>query len=136
MNPARKRLCMALSVVFLVNIAVILLAQTAQAASYKRGSTGSVVSEIQQRLLDWGYYDGEVDGIYGSRTEAAVTLFQQKNGLTVDGKVGAETLEALGLPTGSVTQDSSSGDLALLARLISGGGPGGAMKARWPWAPW
>lgn len=119
MNPARKRLCMALSVVFLVNIAVILLAQTAQAASYKRGSTGSVVSEIQQRLLDWGYYDGEVDGIYGSRTEAAVTLFQQKNGLTVDGKVGAETLEALGLPTGSVTQDSSSGDLALLARLIS-----------------
>lgn len=49
MNPARKRLCMALSVVFLVNIAVILLAQTAQAASYKRGSTGSVVSEIQQR---------------------------------------------------------------------------------------
>ena len=32
MNPARKRLCMALSVVFLVNIAVILLAQTAQAA--------------------------------------------------------------------------------------------------------
>lgn len=119
MNPARKRLCMALSVVFLVNIAVILLAQTAQAASYKRGSTGSVVSQIQQRLLDWGYYDGEVDGIYGSRTEAAVTLFQQKNGLTVDGKVGAETLEALGLPTGSVTQDSSSGDLALLARLIS-----------------
>lgn len=119
MNPARKRLCMALSVVFLVNIAVILLAQTAQAASYKRGSTGSVVSQIQQRLLDWGYYDGEVDGIYGSRTEAAVTLFQQKNGLTVDGKAGAETLEALGLPTGSVTQDSSSGDLALLARLIS-----------------
>ena len=119
MNPARKRLCMALSGVFLVNIAVILLAQTAQAASYKRGSTGSVVSEIQQRLLDWGYYDGEVDGIYDSRTEAAVTLFQQKNGLTVDGKVGAETLEALGLPTGSVTQDSSSGDLALLARLIS-----------------
>lgn len=77
-----------------------------------------------------------LDGIYGSRTEAAVTLFQQKNGLTVDGKVGAETLEALGLPTGSVTQDSSSGDLALLARLISAEARGRAMKARWPWAPW
>lgn len=38
--------------------------------------------------------------------------------------MGAETLEALGLPTGSVTQDSSSGDLALLARLISAGGRG------------
>ena len=92
-----KRACIAIAVLFAVNIAVISLAQNADAASYKRGSTGSVVSEIQQKLKDWGYYSADVDGIYGSRTEAAVLLFQQKNGLAVDGKAGAETLAALGI---------------------------------------
>ena len=51
-----KRACIAIAVLFAVNIAVITLAQRADAASYKRGSTGSVVSEIQQKLKDWGYY--------------------------------------------------------------------------------
>lgn len=86
-----KRACIAIAVLFAVNIAVITLAQRADAASYKRGSTGSVVSEIQQKLKDWGYYSAEVDGVYGSRTEEAVLLFQQKNGLAADGKAGAET---------------------------------------------
>ena len=81
-----KRACIAIAVLFAVNIAVITLAQRADAASYKRGSTGSVVSEIQQKLKDWGYYSADVDGVYGSRTEAAVLLFQQKNGLAADGK--------------------------------------------------
>ena len=49
-----KRACIAIAVLFAVNIAVITLAQRADAASYKRGSTGSVVSEIQQKLKDWG----------------------------------------------------------------------------------
>ena len=71
-----KRACIAIAVLFAVNIAVITLAQRADAASYKRGSTGSVVSEIQQKLKDWGYYSADVDGVYGSRTEAAVLLFQ------------------------------------------------------------
>ena len=102
-----KRACIAIAVLFAVNIAVITLAQRADAASYKRGSTGSVVSEIQQKLKDWGYYSADVDGVYGSRTEAAVLLFQQKNGLAADGKAGAETLAALGISS------------ALLARLIS-----------------
>ena len=51
--------------------------------------------EIQTLLKDWGYYEGSVDGIYGSATEAAVRLFQEKNGLTVDGRTGPATLEAL-----------------------------------------
>ena len=59
-----KRACIAIAVLFAVNIAVITLAQRADAASYKRGSTGSVVSEIQQKLKDWGYYSADVDGVY------------------------------------------------------------------------
>ncbi len=114
-----KRACIAIAVLFAVNIAVITLAQNADAASYKRGSTGSVVSEIQQKLKDWGYYSADVDGIYGSRTEAAVLLFQQKNGLAADGKAGTETLAALGISSAGLIEQNTSGDVALLARLIS-----------------
>ncbi len=114
-----KRACIAIAVLFAVNITVISLAQNANAASYKRGSTGSVVSEIQQKLKDWGYYSADVDGIYGSRTEAAVLLFQQKNGLAADGKAGTETLSALGISSAGLIEQNTSGDVALLARLIS-----------------
>lgn len=114
-----KRACIAIAVLFAVNIAVITFAQRADAASYKRGSTGSVVSEIQQKLKDWGYYSADVDGIYGSRTEAAVLLFQQKNGLAADGKAGTETLAALGISSAGLIEQNTSGDVALLARLIS-----------------
>ena len=120
MSYGKRRLCLALAVLFAFNIGAISLAQTAEAASYKRGSTGSVVRQIQQKLLNWGYYQGEVDGIYGSRTEAAVRWFQRKNGLSADGQAGPQTLAALGLPTGQTGQaQSSSGDVWLLARLIS-----------------
>ena len=116
----RKKLCMALAVIFAVNIVIILLVQTANAATYKRGSSGSVVTQIQTKLSNWGYYSGSIDGIFGSRTEAAVKKFQQKNGLSVDGKVGPATLAALGINDGSSSaSNSNSGDVNLLARLIS-----------------
>jgi len=91
------------------------------------GSTGQEVVNIQERLARWGYYHGDIDGIYGYQTFIAVRDFQIKNGLTVDGIAGPETLAALGLPAGT-TQDTSrqqgtdyqQGDLYLLARLIHG----------------
>ena len=119
MSYLRRKQCLALAVLFAVNIFIILLAQTALAASYKRGSTGSVVTQIQQKLSDWGYYNGAIDGVYGSRTEAAVRYFQEKNGLAVDGKAGAQTLRAMGIAAPDAVQSSTSGDAALLARLIS-----------------
>lgn len=122
----RKKLILALVVVFTLNILVISLAQSASAASYKRGSSGEVVRQIQTKLKNWGYYSGDVDGIFGSGTETAVKKFQKKNGLSVDGKVGNATLKALGLQTSSSGDSSSggsggtsSGSVALLARLIS-----------------
>lgn len=50
----------------------------------KYGSSGEEVKKIQQKLKNWGYYNGNVDGIYGSKTQAAVKSFQKKNGLTQD----------------------------------------------------
>lgn len=119
MYYCHRRRWIAVAVIFAVNIAVILFAQDVMAASYKRGSTGSVVTQIQRKLSAWGYYDGAIDGVYGSRTEAAVTYFQQKNGLTVDGKAGAQTLSAMGISTAGLVESSTAGDVALLARLIS-----------------
>lgn len=118
MKSSRKKLCAALALLFGMNIAIICLAQRADAVTYKQGSTGSVVTEIQQKLSDWGYYSGSVDGIYGSKTTAAVKYFQSKNNLTVDGKCGPKTLAALGINV-SETSQSTSGDVELLARLIS-----------------
>ncbi|MGI5936870.1 MAG: spore cortex-lytic enzyme [Oscillospiraceae bacterium] len=115
----KKRLCLALAVVFVINILIICITQNAGAVTYKRGSTGSGVREIQTKLKNWGYYFGNVDGIYGSKTEEAVKHFQRKNGLTVDGKAGPQTLKAMGISSGNSASGSNSGDLALLARLIS-----------------
>ena len=114
----KKKLILALAVLFALNILVICLAQAAQAATYQRGSTGSTVRQIQTKLKNWGYYSGSVDGVYGSATEKAVRAFQQKNGLTVDGKAGPQTLKAMGISVGGAAA-SGSGDVALLARLIS-----------------
>ena len=98
------------------------------AALSRYGSRGSEVTQIQQKLKRWGYYDGAVDGIYGPKTYEAVKYFQRKNGLTVDGVAGPKTLAAMGISSsGSSGGGSSSGgyggygaaDYELLARVIS-----------------
>ena len=113
----RRRLIAALALVFAVNISLIALAQQAQAATYRQGSSGEQVRVIQTKLKNWGYYDGAVDGVFGSQTTQAVKYFQRKNGLTADGIVGPATLRALGMAEGwSGGQDTS---VELLARVIS-----------------
>ena len=88
----------------------------------KYGSRGQEVRTIQDKLKRWGYYTGNVDGIYGSLTVSAVKRFQQKNGLKVDGIAGTQTLNAMGIMqssnTGSSTNNSSN--VNLLARAIYG----------------
>lgn len=75
---------------------------------------------VQTKLKRWGYYTGNIDGIYGPKTKEAVKYFQRKNGLAVDGIVGKNTAAALGmsLSTSSGTTTQSSSDLNLLAKCI------------------
>ena len=89
----------------------------------KYGSRGTEVRTIQEKLKRWGYYNGSVDGIYGTQTVAAVKKFQQKNGLTVDGIAGPKTLSAMGIVSSSNNSGSSgsnSSDINLLSHLIYG----------------
>jgi peptidoglycan hydrolase-like protein with peptidoglycan-binding domain len=50
---------------------------------------------VQQELKDLGYYSGNVDGINGTATKAAIVAFQKDHGLTQDGVVGSQTLDKL-----------------------------------------
>lgn len=89
----------------------------------KYGSRGSEVRAIQEKLKRWGYYSGNVDGIYGSQTVTAVKKFQKKNGLQVDGIAGTKTLNAMGINSSSSSSggsSSSSSNVNLLARVIYG----------------
>jgi hypothetical protein len=56
---------------------------------------GPAVEELQRRLSEQGYDVGEIDGIFGKRTDAAVRAFQQSREMMVDGIVGPATWSAL-----------------------------------------
>ena len=114
MQKRSKRLCLALAVLLSVSMVLVALVPAVEAASYKKGSSGAVVTQIQTKLKSWGYYTGTVDGIYGSGTERAVRAFQQHFGLTVDGIAGGGNSSNSGGSGGA-----SSSQVDLLARLIS-----------------
>ena len=83
----------------------------------KFGSQSEEVRQIQKKLKNWGYYEGQIDGIFGSETKKAVIAFQKKNGLTADGIAGKNTLAAMGIYGADDSNNSS--DYSLLARIIS-----------------
>ena len=60
-----------------------------------RGSTGTEVSDLQHRLIDLGYYDGEAHGRYDNDTIAAVKHVQQDLGIARSGIASQELLEVL-----------------------------------------
>lgn len=113
----------------------VLLPLAADAAVLKKGTTGDEVVTLQKKLKQWGYYNGTVDGIFGSGTEKAVKYFQQKNGLTADGIVGTKTAAALGMTlsgSNSTAQADSSSDrsVRLLAACIYGESRGEPYKGQ------
>ena len=107
-----------------IPLVALLLAMTvaADAATLSMGSRGERVALVQQRLKEWGYYTGDVDGVFGRGTYTAVVRFQRQNGLSVDGVVGKSTAAAMGVSlTGTVSASLyRESELSLLARLVSG----------------
>ena len=114
-------------VISLITTGIIIYKNNQQNATVetlsKYGSRGSKVTQIQTKLKRWGYYSGNIDGIYGTQTVNAVKYFQRKNGLTADGIAGPATLKAMGIMTSSSSSSSSSSynsNLNLLSRVIYG----------------
>lgn len=75
----------------------LLMSEEAQKYTVMLGADGTDVKELQKRLRNLGYMD-DVTGHFGEKTVEAVKKFQQLNNLSVDGKVGAKTREALYSP--------------------------------------
>lgn len=104
----------------------------------RKGDTGMSVTWLQELLLAAGYGVGKVDGIFGSKTLAAVKAFQRANGLTVDGIAGKMTIAAL---TGQhtepedepveadewegMTTEEKLADLNMRLKELEGGEPNG-----------
>jgi peptidoglycan hydrolase-like protein with peptidoglycan-binding domain len=62
------------------------------AQMFRRGDRHQGVALLQQELQKRGYYQGTIDGVYGSTTERAVIAFQRANNISTDGTVGMQTL--------------------------------------------
>ena len=61
----------------------------------RKGSSGEDVRWLQETLTKLGFNPGTADGKFGAKTEAAVSAFQAKYGLTVDGIAGSATITKL-----------------------------------------
>ena len=74
--------------VILLTLAMLLSVCGVSAAGLSKiGSRSEEVRAVQQALKEKGYYNYTVDGIFGTRTRAAVINFQRDNGLNPDGIV-------------------------------------------------
>ncbi len=85
---------------FVVALLIVFLGTTGASALtlYKTlefGDSGSDVLRLQQSLTTLGFDPGGTDGRFGRGTENAVKAYQKSEGLTVDGKAGSLTLNAL-----------------------------------------
>ena len=70
---------------------------SSDAVKLVRGASGPDVSQLQTQSQSLGYYNGEIGGNFGQKTEAAVRAFQQDNHLVVDGWAGTQVFDCSGL---------------------------------------
>ncbi len=61
----------------------------------KLGTQGEAVEQLQTKLKQLGYFQGEVDGFYGEETQLAVKELQKSEGVKADGVVGENTWKLL-----------------------------------------
>ena len=129
--------------IFLLLLALFVAMPGADAAVVLEvGSSGENVRKVQQRLIQYDYLDGEADGKYGEATRDAVILFQRRNGLSVDGRVGPDTAAALGgdalLPPAPrpPRRRSSPPTTGCWPNWSTPRRAGRATRGRWPWLPW
>lgn len=117
-------------VLILLNITSVFAAENYTVLKFR--SRGQEVSKLQQALNNTGFWAGNVDGIFGPRTEKAVIEFQKANKILIDGIAGKQTLSLLygasesTLASRGTSSGSSNTDLYWLSRIIhaeAGGEP-------------
>lgn len=90
----KKFTILLLTLIFTLSLSAIVM------ANVSLGMTGTRVASVQNMLIGTGYLTDGADGVFGSGTQAAVQRFQADHGLTADGIVGTQTMNALSTASG------------------------------------
>jgi N-acetylmuramoyl-L-alanine amidase len=125
-----KKLIKVVAFCLIVVLSVTFLGQgkmyfTSTAPSLKLGDKGTEVKDMQQELKNWGYFNGNISGIFDSDTFASVLRYQRTYGLKANGIADENTLLTMGL--GQIVESGTANAAAknvsneqLLARTING----------------
>ena len=87
----------------------------------KVGSKGSDVKALQSKLIELGYLSGKADGVYGTKTAAAVKAFQRASKLTADGVAGEKTISKLEGTSSSASTTTTSTATTSTSTKVSAG---------------
>jgi peptidoglycan hydrolase-like protein with peptidoglycan-binding domain len=71
-----------------------------QVAEAQQAVTPDTIRQVQQTLQQQNMYRGQIDGVWGPRTQAAVRDYQQKNNLGSSGQLDQPTLASLNIGGG------------------------------------
>ncbi len=66
-------------------------------ASNPEMDPGQVVANVQSALQQQGYYQGDIDGVLGPQTRAALAEYQSAQGIEPTGAIDEPTLDTLGM---------------------------------------
>ena len=106
-----KRVCVVICVLIVSIISIVGVVSMTDSIVY---ADTTKTMEIQRRLRELGYYDGEINGYFDDLTVVAIKNFQRDRGIYVSGAVGGITANALGI----YMSEQESNDLYLLAKCI------------------
>ncbi|MEM9264297.1 MAG: transporter substrate-binding domain-containing protein [Cyanobacteria bacterium P01_F01_bin.13] len=111
LSPLLQRLSRVLIlVVLIISCGVFQLSFLSQPAlastPLQLGDQGTTVEQLQIRLRTLGYFDSEINGVYGETTREAIQAFQQDRALPADGIAGAETQRQLTEQGGTISPRS------------------------------
>lgn len=73
----------------------IMLREFIYGTELKKGDSGERVRKMQQKLVDMGFLNDKVDGMFGNNTENALKAVQEKLGVEVNGIADEEFLDIL-----------------------------------------
>lgn len=79
----------------------------------------ATIRETQWKLKKDGLYEGQVDGIMGPKTRAALGQYQRQHNLNADGRLTRRTAESLGIAKPGAYFESAG---SAIARNYSGAG--------------
>jgi peptidoglycan hydrolase-like protein with peptidoglycan-binding domain len=73
----------------------------AAAPTYNPELSPAMVREVQSTLQQQGFYNGNIDGMWGPATRGATLSFQRAHALSATGELDSPTLAALNAPVSS-----------------------------------